>query len=231
MGKKTKTLDPEKAHHLAKSDEKTAETHLGTKTQHPRWRLPLPQHSEHGRRNPRDRVSHAPLSRDWLRARRSWDSCPEGLRAPRPDSFEPAQPGTTSRGGGTEARGADLSRLQNHLLGRALVSQVTPWARGGWQLRLVFFRVRAQCLVQDFSSPWKTGFSTACQTSELVCSCPALDFSRHGTFLLRLGSFRQITCYRFHSLLAADDSFSGSSPSFLSSTLSLTHSDTPDPLF
>ncbi|XP_036087318.1 uncharacterized protein LOC118611348 [Rousettus aegyptiacus] len=59
-------------------DVKTTGTDSGIKVQHPKWRLPRPQHSKRGRRDPQGRASHALLPMDWLRARRSRDSHREG---------------------------------------------------------------------------------------------------------------------------------------------------------
>lgn len=52
--RKTKTPDAEEATLTEPNpDVKTAETNFGFKVQHPKWRLPRPQHSKRGRRNPR----------------------------------------------------------------------------------------------------------------------------------------------------------------------------------
>ena len=132
-----------------------------------------------------------PLSRDWLRVRRSWDSCPDSLRAPRPRFLRSQR----SRGllPAAEARkeSADSSRLQNHLLGRALGFAGHSLGVGRLAAEACF-RVRAQNLVRDCSSPWKNrvlhGLPNSGVKSPAVV--PRSTSLATGTFLLRLGSFR-----------------------------------------
>lgn len=67
---------------------KKAETDFTRQAQHPKWRLLRPQHSQCGRRDPRDRDSHALLPRDWLCGRSARDPLPEGLGAPSPSGLQ-----------------------------------------------------------------------------------------------------------------------------------------------
>lgn len=96
---------------------KTTETDLRIKAQHPKWRLPRPQHRKRRRRDPQGRASHALLPKDWLCARRSRNSFSRELRGSLASlPLEPDWHGTISRGGST---GSEIftSHSLSHVVG------------------------------------------------------------------------------------------------------------------
>ena len=143
---------------------KTAETHLGTKTQHPKWRLALPQHSAHRRRNPRNRVSHAlfPGIGCTPAAPRTHPLRASGSPAQIPS--EPAQPGTTSRGGGTEGESRLVTPTESPAGKCPGFRRLLPGRgeAGSWGL---FSESAPSALFGIVPVRGKTGFSTAFQTS------------------------------------------------------------------
>lgn len=96
---------------------KKAETDFTRQAQHPKWRLLRPQHSQCGRRDPRDRDSHALLPRDWLCGRCARDPLPEGLGAPSPSGLQSRRGRGRVPAVGVGVVTRDTSRHLSHLLG------------------------------------------------------------------------------------------------------------------
>lgn len=145
---------------------KTVETHLGTKSQHPKWRPSLPQHIEHRRRDPRDRVSHALFPGIGCASAAPGTHALRASGLPGPDFYGAGAAGDyfPRRRHGRRAQSRHAFRIT--CWGAPWVSQVTPWAWGGWQLRLVS-ESTPSTLFGIVPVRGKTGFSTAFQTPEL----------------------------------------------------------------
>lgn len=169
---------------------KTTETDLRIKAQHPKWRLPRPQHRKRRRRDPQGRASHALLPKDWLCARRSRNSFSRELRGSLASlPLEPDWPGTISRGGSTGGE-TFTSHSLSHVVGaRPGFRRSRPGRREAGRRS----DSAPSTLFGIVPVPGKTGSTAAFQTPVvtprgLLPSLPRTPLGL-GAFLLSLGFF------------------------------------------